>query len=240
MIELHQFPPAFGLPNGSPFCLKMETYLRMAGLPYTCVYEYKPFSAPKGKMPYIVDGKKRIGDSGLIIDHLKRTYGDPLDQDMSEAQAGTALALVRMLEEHFYWCAVYHRWIVPENFEIFRRAMFRNYPFPFRQIGPRVFRRVAVKQLYRQGIGRHSHDEIYDLGWWDLVAASRLLGHQPYFGGEKPRSVDAACYGFLANVLWDPVPGPFRDEMERLPNLMGFCERMKQRYYAGWSADGQT
>lgn len=29
MIQLQQFAPAFGLPNASPFCMKLETYLRM-------------------------------------------------------------------------------------------------------------------------------------------------------------------------------------------------------------------
>ncbi len=30
MIRLFQFPPAMGLPNASGFCLKLETWLRMA------------------------------------------------------------------------------------------------------------------------------------------------------------------------------------------------------------------
>lgn len=34
-IILHQFSrPKSGVPSLSPFCLKMETYLRMLGLPY--------------------------------------------------------------------------------------------------------------------------------------------------------------------------------------------------------------
>jgi hypothetical protein len=32
-IVLHQFYRSFGLPNASPFCMKLETYLRMAELP---------------------------------------------------------------------------------------------------------------------------------------------------------------------------------------------------------------
>ncbi len=53
MIKLYQFDPAFGLPNASPFCMKLETYLRMAQLPF----EIEPATlqafnkAPKGKMP---------------------------------------------------------------------------------------------------------------------------------------------------------------------------------------------
>ena len=34
MIKLYQFAPAWDVPNLSPFCVKVETYLKMAGLPY--------------------------------------------------------------------------------------------------------------------------------------------------------------------------------------------------------------
>jgi hypothetical protein len=34
VIRLYQYAPAFGLPNASPFCMKLETYLRMAQLPF--------------------------------------------------------------------------------------------------------------------------------------------------------------------------------------------------------------
>jgi hypothetical protein len=40
LITLHQFAPAFGLPNASPFCMKLETYLRMAGLPCETAVTY--------------------------------------------------------------------------------------------------------------------------------------------------------------------------------------------------------
>ena len=53
MITLHQFPSAWGLPNASPFCMKVETYLRMCNLPYTTVNVLNPAKGPKGKLPYI-------------------------------------------------------------------------------------------------------------------------------------------------------------------------------------------
>jgi hypothetical protein len=37
MIKLYQFNAAWGLPNPSPFCMKVETYLRMVSLPYEVV-----------------------------------------------------------------------------------------------------------------------------------------------------------------------------------------------------------
>ncbi len=32
MIKLYQFAPAWDVPNVSPFCVKIESYLKMAGL----------------------------------------------------------------------------------------------------------------------------------------------------------------------------------------------------------------
>ena len=34
-VMLYKFGPVMGLPDPSPFCFKLETYLRMAGIKYT-------------------------------------------------------------------------------------------------------------------------------------------------------------------------------------------------------------
>ena len=84
MIKLYQFNPAWGLPNPSPFCMKVETYLRMVGLPYEVINGVLPFKAPKKKLPYIEDGTQVIADSGFILKHLRQTYGDKLDENLSD------------------------------------------------------------------------------------------------------------------------------------------------------------
>ena len=70
MIKLYQYLPAFGLPNASPFCMKLETYLRMAGLPFEApVVSLRELGrAPKGKMPYIEDGVRIPADSTFIME----------------------------------------------------------------------------------------------------------------------------------------------------------------------------
>ena len=81
MIKLYQFAPAFGLPNASPFCMKVETYLRMAGLPHELVNDgLRVMKAPKGKLPFIDDDGVVVADSTFIIEHLQRRYGAPLDE----------------------------------------------------------------------------------------------------------------------------------------------------------------
>src|SRR5262249_44970200 len=92
-IKLFQFPRQFAIPNVSPFCCKMETWLRIAGISYEVVDTPNPRSAPKGKMPFIEDGGLRLGDSSLIIDHFKKTRGIDPDAHLDVQQRATALAI---------------------------------------------------------------------------------------------------------------------------------------------------
>jgi glutathione S-transferase len=77
MLKLYQFSPRWNIPNTSPFCLKLETYLRMAQIPYTNKYVNDPRKSPKGKLPYILDDGKKIADSNLIIDYLQLKHNSP-------------------------------------------------------------------------------------------------------------------------------------------------------------------
>lgn len=233
MIVLHQFPPAYGLPNASPFCMKLETWLRMAGLEYETVCGFALAKAPKGKMPYIEDGGKTLADSGLIIDHLKAAYGDRLDAHLTPRQRAATLAFTRLMDEHLYWTQIYVRWIEPEGWGKFRADFFRSVPFPLRPVVERVARHSLKKEFWGQGMGRHSPEEIHALANADLDALSDWLGGNPYFHGEAPSSLDAAAYAYLANILWTPYESPVKARAQALGNLEAFCRRMKEKYYPG-------
>ena len=96
MIKLHQFARTWGIPNLSHFCCKLETYLRIADIPYQVVTSI-PTKAPKGKLPFIEDNNKKISDSALIIQHMKQTYGDKLDADLSSSEKADSLSMQRLL-----------------------------------------------------------------------------------------------------------------------------------------------
>jgi hypothetical protein len=70
-IKLFQFPRMFDIPNLSPFCFKLETWLRIAGVPYEVVATPDPRKGPKGKLPFIEDAGVRIADTSIIVDHRK-------------------------------------------------------------------------------------------------------------------------------------------------------------------------
>jgi glutathione S-transferase len=144
MITLHQFPSNWGI-NASPFCLKLETYLLMADLPHTVTPEPMLDKAPKGKMPYIEDANRKIGDSNLIIEYLQEKYGDRTDAHLSPSDRGISLAMRRMIDENLYWCLVYSRWIDEANWAMTRSEYFRDVSSVLRRIIPGVLPKKVWK-----------------------------------------------------------------------------------------------
>ena len=64
MITLYGFGPAFGLPDPSPFVIKVEVLLKMAGLEFrTDANGFR--KAPKRKLPYIDDGGTIVAELDL-------------------------------------------------------------------------------------------------------------------------------------------------------------------------------
>jgi glutathione S-transferase len=92
-------------------------------------------------------------------------------------------------------------------------------------------RKGVRKALYLQGIGRHSRDEIYEIGKADLSALSTWLGGKPYFMGDVASSLDAIAYAFLANILVPPFDSPLKSHAMSLGNLWPYCERMREQLY---------
>lgn len=230
MITLHQFPSAFGVPNLSAFCMKVENYLRMADIPYRSV-NANLRRAPKGKAPWIEDDGRVVADSGFILDYLRSKYGDTLDAALTAEQRAASVALTRLMEEHLYWTVLYARWMEEENWRRLRPVFFGSMPAPLRWFAPGLVRAALRRQLWGHGIGRHRPEEIHALGCSDISALADYLGGKPYFMGEAPTSVDAIAYAFLANVLCVPLNPRLQAHAMSRPSLLAYCERMRARYY---------
>jgi glutathione S-transferase len=231
MIRLHQFAPAFGLPNASPFCMKVETYLRMAGLPFELANDGDVFKAPKRKLPYIDDGGTLVADSSFIVEHLKARHGDPLDATLSASQRALATAFQRLFEENLYWAVVHSRWIEDAGWQKTREAFFGTMPLPLRWIVPSLARRGLRAELHGQGMGRHSAAEIHAIGCHDVTAVADFLADKAFMLGEQPCSLDATAHAFLANLLWAPVDSPIQRHARSRLTLEAYCQRMKARYF---------
>jgi glutathione S-transferase len=232
MIQYYQLKRTWEIPNLCHFCCKTETYMRMTGIEYQ-LHATIPPRAPKGKLPFIIDGEHKMGDSRFIIRYFKRTYGDPLDSSLTPSEMAVGHALQRLIEEHLYWVTMYTRWSwSEENWITNKTAIFGAMPFIVRQVAATYFRHGIRKQIWGHGTGRHHPEEIFELGYEDIDAIANLLGDKPYLLGDQPTSFDATGYGFLVNTLGCPIESPVKQHALSKPNLVQYVERMQTRYYS--------
>ena len=230
MIILYKFGPYFGLPDPSPFVMKAEMLLKLAGLEYA--ENAGGFAnAPKGKLPYLRDGDEIIADSTFIRLHIERKYGFDFDQGLSAAEKGVAWAVEKMCEEHLYWLVVDARWMDKANFARGPALFFLGVPTPMRPLVKAMVRRGVKRTLHGQGLGRHTGEERAELARRDLAAIDAVLGDKPFLFGEAPRGVDATVGAFVAACLAKAFVAPLREAAEAKPRLVAYAERMIARFY---------
>ncbi|MEM9590375.1 MAG: glutathione S-transferase family protein [Pseudomonadota bacterium] len=230
MITLYTFGRAFGLPDMSPFVMKAEMLLKLAGLDYQT--DSNGFSnAPKGKLPYIDDDGEFIADSTFIRRHIEQKYGFDFDKGLDAEQRATAWAFERMFEDHIYWTFVHARWVDEGNFNRGPRVYFERMPIPMRFIVPRMARRQLKAQIMGHGMGRHNDEEIVMLGTRSLDAAADFLGDKTFMMGDEPSGLDATAFAFLAGALCPLFETPLRTAVERHDNIKAYVSRMAERYY---------
>ncbi len=218
------------MPNLSPFCTKLECYLRMASIPY----EVRPPNfpqAPKGKIPFVDLDGKLMGDSQLIIQYLEQTCGTPLDAWLNAEQRATGHAVRRMLEEGLYFAGMYLRWSRDDGFALLKPEIKKVLPAPLRLLMP-LIRRKVKKTLHAQGIGRHSDAEIQAIGKADITAAATLLGDSPFLLGDHPSTYDATVYAFLESIGGFPLDSEMKRHLLGQANLIAYRDRIRQKFWA--------
>jgi glutathione S-transferase len=235
MITLYGSFPAFGLPQASPFVMKTEVQLKMAEIPYRLERGSRD-DGPKGKIPYIVEAHHKLGDSTFIRDHIEKTYGIDLDRGLTADMRARAWAIERMLEDHLYWAVVYSRWMDDENFEKGPAHFFDTLPPAARENVRTEAREHVAQMLYGQGLGRHSPEEVEDLGCRSIAALASLLGNKAYLMGPAPSAVDATAFAMIAALTTPVFRSGLRDFAESRANLIIYRDRMMREHYPSFAA----
>ena len=230
MITLFRIGPAwdkFGCI--SQFVLKIETYLRMAGIEFETRSLGIGFAetAPKGKLPYIEHDGAQIADSSIIVDYLKEHFGDPLDGALSSSERAKGHTIKRMIEEHIWWIMARERWWAPENPYWDTPGMLKELD----QASYEEARDNSRRKCIEHGVGAFTEDELDKRGREDLDALSTLLGEHPYILGDQPTSVDATTYAFLWQIMNGPYTSQLKDAAQEHDNLSDYVQRMSKEWF---------
>lgn len=238
-VYLVQFPRAGCIPNLSPFCLKLETWLRIAEIPYSNISnDFKKFSVKK-QIPFIELNGRQVADSNFCIEHLTEAFNVKIDSNLSPLEKAESRAFTFLLEESIRWALVYSR---GKNNKFFAgeegcgQHISGVKKFIFKNFMREQLRKKLWNMCYLQGIGRHSVDEVEKIVKKDLLAVSVFLADKPFFFGTKPSTLDATAFGHLTQLYYTPlVFNNIKEYMdEKTPNLVAFIDRMKNSYWGDW------
>ncbi len=87
-------------------------------------------------------------------------------------------------------------------------------------------------------MGRHSKEEVEQMGIDDLKALSTFLGTKKFIMGDQPTELDAVLFGFMCMLLYCcPKHCPYTRKIEQdLTNLVDHAERMIAKYWPDWQS----
>jgi len=231
MITLYSYPTLFGVADNNGFGLKVFAFMRLAGLPFVHEHIFDASAAPRGQLPYVVDDGETIGDSDTIIAHLTKKYRLTLDAALGQRERDLNLMVARLLDD-LYWVMSYSRWKDDLYWPAFRAALMREHPSVTEE-GLKKAREFNFQRYHYQGIGRYAPEAAYARGLADLGVLAGLVPDGGYVHGANPTSVDAAIYGFTANIGFYDIDTPLKRFLVSRPNLVRHCAAIHDAVMGG-------
>lgn len=221
MITLYSYPELCGVADNNGYGLKVFAFLRLAGVTFTHEHVFDASAAPRGQLPYIVDDAEEIGDSDTIIAHVIAKLRLKIDDGLTPRQRDTNHLILRMLDD-LYWVMSYSRWKDERYWPLFLEVLRRDHP-TLPEAGLRKAQEFNAKRYFYQGIGRYPPAAAYARGLSDLQVIANLLSASEHVHGTTPTSIDAAIYGFIANIYFLDIDTPLKKFVVAAPALVRHC-----------------
>jgi len=227
MLTLYSYPDLFGVADNNPFGLKVFAFMRLCGLAFEHRHVLDTSLAPRGQLPYLLDGEDTIGDSDSIIAHLTRQYDLDIDRALSQRQSNLDYMVRRTLDD-LYWVMSFSRWRDERFWPSFRDALLAAHP-DIQASDLEAAREYNRLRYHYQGIGRYQPEQVYERGIANLRVAADMLADTRYVFGGDPTTVDAAIYGFVANIYFYEIDTPLKQYVLSRPALVRHCEAIHNR-----------
>jgi glutathione S-transferase len=227
MLTLYSYPSLFGVADNNGYGLKVYAFLSLADVPFRHEHVFDASKAPRGQLPYIVDGNDTVGDSEAILSFVTQRYRLTIDAGLNPVQR-TANILINRLLDDLYWVMSYSRWQDERFWPAFRAALLREHP-SLTEEGLAKAKAFNHQRYYYQGIGRFDPDAAMARGIADLEALAVLLPSPGgYVHGEKPTGIDAAIYGFIANIYFSDIDTPLKQFVAAHENIVWHCRAIHE------------
>ena len=230
-LQLQVFGPAFGEQDASPFCNKSMAMLTLANLDWQALPGSDSRKAPVGKLPVLLDGESVIHDSDSIRAYIEEHYSFDFDTGLTTMQRAQSRSLIRMVEEHLYFCLVYDRWVDDANWLELKATFFSDLAAPLRWLVPELVRRQVVTDLKGQGMGRLDSDEMYARAELDLLALETVLGESDFLFGDQVTAADCSVACVLSAIAASPIQTRLGKTVADSESLMAYVSRFNRSVF---------
>jgi len=238
IVYLYQFPRCPKLPNISPKCLKVETWLKLHGIKYENVNHNAKLRSKRGLLPFVELNGEEIADSEIIIKSLAKTYNKDLDASLNQEQKNIQHAMLTMVDNHLH--GAFMMWATRNADNLLNGYKLNLQQLMGMKIPAGILNFIFKHNYCRKGLAKakasgfkgYTPEEVEEEGKKDLLVLKEMLGEQQFFFGDEPHSLDLVAFCHVAQILnvESEVACPLRDYMnEECQNLVGLYNRMKDR-----------
>jgi hypothetical protein len=232
VVYLVQFPRSPTVPNLSPFCIKIETFLRANSIKYEVV-ETISSRSKHHLLPYIELNGHQIADSQLIIIKLKEYFKIKDYKNAKDDAIGRAIS--RTCEHHTFHVINFFK--ILENPTAFAgmlmtlmdNAFFNLFKPLLQPIIGKVFQ-GKVRNRIGVSLGLFPKDTMKDLLHRDLQMFEDLLAENKYFFGDKVTEADITVFSHFAVTVYVPLdsyPKQIIKEGKQFPRVSALLQHIR-------------
>ena len=231
MIHLYQLPKLADKDYScSPFCLKMELYLKAMNLSYENNFSLELNKSPTGKLPFIEEAGRKFADSNLIITFLENENGVYLNEHLSKEQNAISGAFIRLCEDSLYNVGVYARWCDSDN-KSWKKEFTESASLPKLMSGLvyGATKKNITRQLSASGLLALTDSEIYSRAEKDLKSIVDYLNSRECFFNDKVSLVDIVVFSFLQIMSDGSCGQKLQYAVEQL-DFTNFMSAMRKKF----------
>ncbi|VDO50257.1 unnamed protein product, partial [Onchocerca flexuosa] len=232
-MELYIWPSDFGLPSIDSRCLQFMACAKFCAAPISVIPCCSPWKSQNGEYPMFVDRSnlaEKIFDFDKFADMLRKSGQEVvLDSELRTSEKCEFEAYASLMHRNFYPAELQFLWLDSFNYSAITQHWYsKQLLFGYNLYYLEKRRRRA--QAYVSACGRSETQIIHDAVNTINFLEDRL-DNKKYFYGDKPSSIDALIFGYLAPFLKLPLPSDrLQQHIMSCPNVVRFIESIISIY----------
>ncbi|CAI4230281.1 unnamed protein product [Auanema sp. JU1783] len=232
VVYLYQFPRPAVLPNFSPFCLKVETFLRVHNLKHEVIGNYFQRSQ-NGLLPFVELNGKQVADSQIILWYLQKHF--EISHGVNTAEE---LAVVRTVDR---MVSAHTNVLLQHDAVVQNAKTMLSRPVSGLMLPAFVTNYLAkgfsakAKRRVNGVLGNLSRDDRRESLKQDIAALDAILGDKKFLFGDRMTIADCSTFAHVGIASSLPYRQHITDLLEDdFPRLRNYIQRIRTHYFQDW------